>query len=55
LGSDTASSYCARDAHRIPVEDTAENFSFSPAASLRIQQTIKDSGGEIPVFFRDHR
>ncbi|MFJ2738419.1 alpha/beta hydrolase [Streptomyces sp. NPDC087440] len=43
LGSDTASAYCARDAHRIPVEDTAENFSFSAAASLRIQQTIKDS------------
>jgi pimeloyl-ACP methyl ester carboxylesterase len=43
LGSDTASGYCARDAHRIPVEDTAQNFSFSAAASLRIQQTIKDS------------
>ncbi|MGW1270200.1 alpha/beta fold hydrolase [Streptomyces sp. NPDC002491] len=43
LGSDTASAYCARDAHRIPAEDTAENFSFSPAASLRIQQTVKDS------------
>ncbi len=43
LGSDTASAYCARDAHRIPVEDTAENFSFSAAASLRVQQTIKDS------------
>jgi pimeloyl-ACP methyl ester carboxylesterase len=48
LGSDTASSYCARDAHRIPVEDTAENFSFSPAASLRIQQTIKDSASIAP-------
>jgi pimeloyl-ACP methyl ester carboxylesterase len=48
LGSDTASSYCARDAHRIPVEDTAENFSFSPAASLRIQQTIKDSPSIAP-------
>ncbi|MEV7234248.1 alpha/beta hydrolase [Streptomyces sp. NPDC051020] len=43
LGSDTASAYCARDAHRIPAEDTAENFSFSPAASRRIQQTVKDS------------
>ncbi|MFH9061966.1 alpha/beta fold hydrolase [Streptomyces coeruleorubidus] len=48
LGSDTASSYCARDAHRIPVEDTAENFSFSPAASLRVQQTIKDSPSIAP-------
>jgi pimeloyl-ACP methyl ester carboxylesterase len=43
LGSDTASAYCARDAHRIPVEDTARTFSFSPAASLRVQQTIRDS------------
>lgn len=43
LGSDTASAYCARDAHRIPVEDTAQNFSFSAAASLRIQQTVRDS------------
>lgn len=43
LGSDTASAYCARDAHRVPAEDTAQNFSFSPAASLRIQQTVKDS------------
>jgi pimeloyl-ACP methyl ester carboxylesterase len=43
LGGDTASAYCARDAHRIPAEDTAQNFSFSPAASLRIQQTVKDS------------
>ncbi|MEV5596380.1 alpha/beta hydrolase [Streptomyces sp. NPDC052496] len=43
LGSDTASAYCARDAHRIPTEDTPRNFSFSPAASLRIQQTVKDS------------
>ncbi|MFE9448948.1 alpha/beta fold hydrolase [Streptomyces sp. NPDC006739] len=43
LGGDTASAYCARDAHRIPVEDSANNFSFSPAASLRIQQTVKDS------------
>lgn len=43
LGSDTASAYCARDADRIPVEDSAENFSFSAAASLRIQQTVKDS------------
>ena len=43
LGSDTASAYCARDAHRIPIEDTAQNFSFSPAASLRVQQTVRDS------------
>ncbi|MFF7490477.1 alpha/beta fold hydrolase [Streptomyces luteogriseus] len=43
LGSDTASAYCARDAHRIPTEDTAHTFSFSPAASLRVQQTIRDS------------
>ncbi|MFI0965772.1 alpha/beta fold hydrolase [Streptomyces sp. NPDC021080] len=43
LGGDTASAYCARDAHRIPAEDNAHNFSFSPAASLRIQQTVKDS------------
>ncbi|MFE9845384.1 alpha/beta fold hydrolase [Streptomyces goshikiensis] len=43
LGSDTASAYCARDAHRIPAEDNAQNFSFSPAASLRVQQTVKDS------------
>ncbi|SDX72068.1 Pimeloyl-ACP methyl ester carboxylesterase [Saccharopolyspora shandongensis] len=43
LGSDTASAYCAQDADRIPTEDTAENFSFSSAPSLQIQQTIKDS------------
>jgi pimeloyl-ACP methyl ester carboxylesterase len=43
LGSDTASAYCAKDAHRIPTEDTTANFSFSPAPSLRIQQTVKDS------------
>jgi pimeloyl-ACP methyl ester carboxylesterase len=43
LGSDTASAYCAQDAPRIPIEDTADNFSFSAAASLRIQQTIKES------------
>ncbi|MFC9931537.1 alpha/beta hydrolase [Streptomyces sp. NPDC127190] len=43
LGSDTASAYCARDAHRIPAENTARNFSFSPAASLRVEQTVKDS------------
>ncbi|QCD54141.1 alpha/beta hydrolase [Streptomyces hawaiiensis] len=48
LGSDTASAYCARDAHRIPTEDTARNFSFSPAASLRVQQTIKDSPSIAP-------
>jgi len=43
LGSDTASAYCAKDAHRIPIEDTATNFSFSPGPSLRIQQTIRES------------
>ncbi|GAA3271952.1 hypothetical protein GCM10010493_56700 [Streptomyces lavendulae subsp. grasserius] len=48
LGSDTASGYCARDAHRIPAEDTAQNFSFSPAASLRVQQTVKDSPSIAP-------
>ncbi|MDX3739641.1 MULTISPECIES: alpha/beta fold hydrolase [Streptomyces] len=52
LGSDTASAYCARDAHRIPVEDTAENFSFNAAASLRIQQTIKDSPSIAPQLRR---
>ncbi|WP_405444390.1 hypothetical protein OG373_34700 [Streptomyces avidinii] len=49
LGSDTASAYCARDAHRIPAEDTAQNFSFSPAASLRVQQTVKDSPSIAPL------
>ncbi|AEW97358.1 MULTISPECIES: alpha/beta fold hydrolase [Streptomycetaceae] len=48
LGSDTASDYCARDAHRIPVEDTPRNFSFSPAASLRVQRTVQDSPSIAP-------
>lgn len=48
LGSDTASGYCAKDAHRIPVEDTPDNFSFSAAASLQVQQTIKDSPSIAP-------
>ncbi|GHE04997.1 alpha/beta fold hydrolase [Streptomyces alanosinicus] len=48
LGSDTASAYCARDAHRIPREDSARNFSFSAAASLRIQQTVKDTPSLAP-------
>ncbi|WP_240330407.1 alpha/beta hydrolase [Streptomyces sp. CB09001] len=52
LGSDTASAYCARDAHRIPAEDTAQNFSFSPAAGLRIQQTVKDSPSIAPQLRR---
>ncbi|MFE3760781.1 alpha/beta fold hydrolase [Streptomyces sp. NPDC059104] len=52
LGSDTASAYCARDAQRIPAEDTAQNFSFSPAASLRIQQTVKDSPSIAPQLRR---
>ncbi|WP_344586003.1 alpha/beta hydrolase, partial [Nonomuraea roseoviolacea] len=52
LGSDTASAYCARDAGRIPTEDTAENFSFNAAASLRIQQTIRDSPSIAPELSR---
>lgn len=52
LGSDTASAYCARDAHRIPVEDAERNFTFSAAASLRIQQTIKDSPSIAPQLRR---
>ncbi|MGW8981348.1 alpha/beta fold hydrolase [Streptomyces parvus] len=48
LGNDTASAYCARDADRIPVEDSSQNFSFSAAASLRIQQTVKDSPSIAP-------
>jgi len=52
LGSDTASAYCARDAGRIPAEDTAENFSFGAAASLRIMQTIKDSPSIAPELKR---
>jgi pimeloyl-ACP methyl ester carboxylesterase len=48
LGSDTASAYCAHDADRIPVEDTEQNFSFSAAASLRVQQTIEDSPSIAP-------
>ncbi|MER7467439.1 alpha/beta hydrolase [Streptomyces sp. NPDC097981] len=52
LGSDTASGYCARDAHRIPTEDTAQNFSFSPAASLRVQQTVRDSPSIAPQLRR---
>ncbi|MFG2488547.1 alpha/beta hydrolase [Streptomyces virginiae] len=49
LGSDTASAYCARDAHRIPAEDTAQNFTFSAAASLRVQETVKDSPSLAPL------
>lgn len=48
LGSDTASAYCARDAHRIPVEEAAGNFSFNAAASLHIQQTVKDTPSLAP-------
>lgn len=54
LGSDTASGYCAKDAHRIPVEDTPDNFSFSAAASLRVQQTIKDSPSIAPRLKRSN-
>ncbi|KOG06756.1 alpha/beta fold hydrolase [Streptomyces viridochromogenes] len=52
LGSDTASAYCARDAHRIPTEDSATNFSFSPAASLRVQRTVRDSPSIAPQLRR---
>ncbi|KAB2349715.1 alpha/beta fold hydrolase [Actinomadura rudentiformis] len=52
LSSDTASAYCAQDAHRIPTEDTAQNFSFNPAASLHIQQTVKDSPSIAPHLSR---
>ncbi|MEV5576054.1 alpha/beta fold hydrolase [Spirillospora sp. NPDC052269] len=52
LGSDTASAYCARDAHRIPREDTADNFSFSAAASLHIQRTVRDSPSIAPQLAR---
>ncbi|MGW5254446.1 alpha/beta fold hydrolase [Streptomyces sp. NPDC004012] len=52
LGSDTASAYCARDAHRIPPENTQRNFSFSPAASLRIEQTVKDAPSVAPQLRR---
>lgn len=52
LGSDTASGYCAQDANRIPTEDTAQNFSFSAAASLHVQQTIKDSPSIAPQLRR---
>jgi pimeloyl-ACP methyl ester carboxylesterase len=48
LGSDTASAYCARDAHRIPAEDSAQNFSFNAAASLHVRQTIIDSPAITP-------
>jgi hypothetical protein len=48
LGSDTASGYCAKDAHRIPAEDTPQNFTFSAAASLRVQQSLKDSPSIAP-------
>src|SRR5262249_2599552 len=34
--------------HRIPTEDSASNFSFSVAASLRVQQSIKDSPSIAP-------
>ncbi|MEU8657818.1 alpha/beta fold hydrolase [Actinoplanes philippinensis] len=48
LGSDTASAYCAHDAHRIPSEDSPQNFSFNAAASLRVQQTLIDSPSLAP-------
>ncbi|HEY3685163.1 MAG TPA: alpha/beta hydrolase [Streptosporangiaceae bacterium] len=54
LGGDTASGYCARDAHRIPVEDTARTFTFSPVASLRFQQTVKDSPSIAARLRRSH-
>ncbi|GAA3293686.1 hypothetical protein GCM10020218_071020 [Dactylosporangium vinaceum] len=52
LGSDTASAYCAQDAHRIPAEDSPQNFSFSAAASLRVQQTVIDSPSIAPQLQR---
>ncbi|MGX2993398.1 alpha/beta fold hydrolase [Streptomyces sp. JNUCC 64] len=52
LGDDTASAYCARDAHRVPVEDTARNFSFSAAASLRVQRTVRESPSIAPSLGR---
>jgi hypothetical protein len=54
LSSDTASAYCARDARRIPAEDTTQNFSFSAAASLRVQQTVKDSPSIAPQLRLSH-
>lgn len=48
LGSDTATSYCAKDAQRIPVEDSAANFSFNPAASLQFQDSITHSPSIAP-------
>ncbi|MFD5433481.1 alpha/beta hydrolase [Kitasatospora sp. NPDC127067] len=48
LGTDTASAYCASDAHRIPVENSAENFAFNPAASLKVEETVKDSPSLVP-------
>lgn len=48
LGSDTASAYCAADAHRIPVENSASNFAFNPAASLRVEETVKGSPSLAP-------
>jgi pimeloyl-ACP methyl ester carboxylesterase len=54
LGSDTASAYCARDAHRIPAEDSPQNFSFNAAASLQLQQSIKDSPSVAAQLRRSH-
>ncbi|MFD2420285.1 alpha/beta fold hydrolase [Amycolatopsis pigmentata] len=48
LGSDTAASYCAKDADRIPVEDSDTNFSFNPLASLQVQDTIAHSPAITP-------
>lgn len=52
LGNDTASAYCARDANRIPTEDTSQNFSFNAPASLQLQQSIKDSPSIAPQLSR---
>ncbi|GLX49264.1 hypothetical protein Shyhy01_22140 [Streptomyces hygroscopicus subsp. hygroscopicus] len=39
--------------HHIPAEGTEQNFSFiSPAASLRVQQTVKDSPSIAPQLRR---
>jgi alpha-beta hydrolase superfamily lysophospholipase/uncharacterized membrane protein YeaQ/YmgE (transglycosylase-associated protein family) len=43
LGSDTASGYCAKDAKRIPVEDSADNFTFNVAASTQVQNSIRSA------------
>jgi hypothetical protein len=48
LGSDTASGYCAKDAKRIPIEDSADNFTFNVAASTQVQNSIRTSPSIAP-------